>query len=214
MKLLVLISGKLNSGKNTLSDLIKNKIYSSCRTSQASFALAVKESARDDFRRVSELVNDVCVDVLDCISDPDERNNVQQHFIKLITDDDSWFEKKNDFSRIILQTYGTNIFRNRVDDNYWINLLKLELKENTDDVVFITDTRFVNEISEMEKEFRVLKLRVEREKELGVIDEHESENHLDEYKEWDYIIPNNGSLEDLNTSAETLSKLILNTISK
>ena len=54
--------------------------------------------------------------------------------------DDNWYEAKNKITRILLQTYGTEIFREMVDANWWVKILQKRIcTERTEDILFITD---------------------------------------------------------------------------
>ncbi len=94
------------------------------------------------------------------------------------------FEEKTWFSRSLLQLIGTNLIREQIDPNFWINKIKerithLSFAENT---VIIDDIRFKNEAEFIRNSNGVL-LRITRPS-VNSVDKHRSETELDE------IIPN------------------------
>ena len=58
--------------------------------------------------------------------------------------------------------------------------------------------------------WRIVPIRIERDiPRNALIQEHPSETSLDDYKFWEFIIDNNGTLEDLKDSSKILSDRIL-----
>ena len=124
--------------------------------------------------------------------------------------------------RFLLQFIGTNLFRNQLHPEIWINSLMSEYKLYKETKPFvnsslkdeeypnwvITDTRFPNELKAV-KDRGGITVRVDRPRIVGIrhtlkdgtykdeiIKEHESETSLDDAT-FDYYINNNGSLEEL-----------------
>jgi len=204
MNRVILISGKLQNGKNQVADFIKEfAISEGYKVGIKSFARRLKDNCKKDFRMLVEYLNEY---VDEFISEHGEllNKNALLKLKKLKIKDENWYEDKTDITRIILQIVGTEIFRNRVDKNYWIKQIAQEdIDEN---FVFITDGRFVNELEiysdliiKNKKEIEVFKIRVNRDelKKDKIYNEHSSEKELDDYEGWDFVINNNGSLEDL-----------------
>ena len=110
----------------------------------------------------------------------------------------------------MLQIYGTEIFRNRVDDNWWVKQVfdrwcaYFSNKEILNGAYIVTDVRFPNEINYFSQLMcPLVTVRVNRtDKDNVVNSEHFSEVALDEYANFDYVIDNNGTLEDLKKKAE------------
>lgn len=116
--------------------------------------------------------------------------------------------------RILMQHIGTNLFRDQLLNNIWVNALFANYKsECTPKDAFnkdlpnwiITDVRFPNEVEAIKKR-RGIVIRVNRPNinklidsgiDVSKLNQHESETALDNYTDWDYIIDNNGSIEDL-----------------
>ena len=71
-----------------------------------------------------------------------------------------------------------------------------------EDDIIISDVRLQREIATFEK-FKAIKIRVESDREERaargklVKEDDSTETDLDNYKDWDYVIKNNGNLQDL-----------------
>lgn len=123
----------------------------------------------------------------------------------------------NKTPREILQFLGTEIGRS-VDQNIWCKKLcstirkeieEIANKKDSKYITFITDTRFENEITTVEEEFgknNVCKIRLERDLEDKSFNDHPSEIELDQYSNWDYIIPNNGTKDNLYNQLVYIAK--------
>ena len=121
--------------------------------------------------------------------------------------------------RYLLQFIGTDLLRNQLHPNTWVNATMSDYKDGKpivfDDpnVVFmglkaksittegieskwiITDVRFPNEVQAI-KEKNGIVIRINRSN-LESNDNHQSEIALDNYNEFNYIIENDGSIEEL-----------------
>ena len=118
--------------------------------------------------------------------------------------------------RFLLQSIGTNLFRNQLHPEIWVNSLMNEYKSKlssnypVDDLDWeprfiypnwiITDTRFPNEMKAVKKRGGIT-IRVNRDYVLtgGPEDpkeQHKSETALDK-AEFDYVIDNNSTIEEL-----------------
>ena len=93
--------------------------------------------------------------------------------------------------RELLQGIGQGL-RDAIDPNLWIKVLFANT-ENWSNYI-IADVRYPNEIKAI-KERNGIRLRIDR-KGAGA-GNHSSETAVDDYKEWDVHIENNGSLESL-----------------
>ena len=113
--------------------------------------------------------------------------------------------------RDLLQLLGTEAMRNGLHTNVWVNALMSDYKGNVkewdelgnDTLVeypnwIITDTRFPNEL-EAVREQKGITIKVHRpgrktdEKQA----QHASEVALDHVTDWDYVVSNDGDLSDL-----------------
>jgi dephospho-CoA kinase len=196
----VLVSGKLQSGKNTFTDFFIEEVKHTKTIDFEYFAKPVKQECREVFKNLINYLNEIS-----------KKYNIEE----LKTEEESWYEKKNEITRILLQTYGTDIFRDKVDSNWWAKKLKYKLLKREEDVIVITDVRFKSEveiISELEKNnIQVYKIRIERSnfvRDDNPIHKHQSEIDLDDYKGWDKIIYNDNGLEELKEQAINFSKYI------
>jgi dephospho-CoA kinase len=118
-----------------------------------------------------------------------------------------WNGEKDEAGRTLLQYFGTDVVRNNHQD-CWVNIIK-ELVNGIHteyDYVLIPDTRFPNECDWRDTGFDFDTIRITREdlngEDLtGTQQVHSSETALDDYI-FDFIIPNNGTLQDLEDSAK------------
>lgn len=122
----------------------------------------------------------------------------------------NWNGEKDDYGRTLLQQVGTNTVCAKQPD-FWVDFIIsiLNLFNDSWDVVIIPDCRFVNEIEKMRANFDTTLIRVIRpdfDNGLSEIQkQHLSETALDNF-DFDHIVYNTGSLEDLKNK---LSKLEL-----
>jgi len=119
----------------------------------------------------------------------------------LCTADELW-NKKTDFSRLMMQKIGTEIIRKQVDPNFWIKKMINEInvwKQNNpeDMIIIIDDVRFINEAA-MVKMFNGTLIRIER----PCLEQNKEENkHLSEIEQdeilCDFNIINVRDLDEL-----------------
>lgn len=114
--------------------------------------------------------------------------------------------------RELLQTLGTDIVRNKINKDFFINRLceDITVYKYYFDVIIISGARFPNELEKPKQSFEnVITIKMERpnftneltEKQKGHITEHA----LDNYKNYDYIIVNDGDIKNLE---EKITKLL------
>lgn len=188
MKKVYLISGKINSGKNKFADFLKAEYEALGLVVEMDlFAGDLKRYAKEDFKLLADYLNSL-------------------DYPELKISNDNWYEYKTPLTRIILQIYGTETFRNRVRDSYWVDLVRERCEKSNADIILITDVRFPNEIDSMcSGEFSDIVIRINRDlKRDQQLDQHSSETALDNYPYWHYTIDNNGTLEDLEANAKIL----------
>lgn len=212
VKNVILVSGKLQSGKNTFVNMLMEELKSTnLKVGFDFFAKSVKDQSKDIFKNLTDYLNTIS-----------EKYNIPEIYTK----DDNWYESKNHITRILLQTYGTDIFRDMVDSNHWAKILKRRLiSEKHEDIMFITDVRFKSEISTIcDKEpmrhdyrtitpnYNVMKIRINRnnyERTDDPIFTHHSEIDLDDYTDWDVLINNDSDLNSLLKQAKDTKEFIL-----
>lgn len=191
--MIISISGRLQSGKDTASEFIQEFA--------PAYEWQVKKWAGKLKQIASTLTN-----------------------IPLSKWEDNEFKKSilpapwsNFTGRSFLQKLGTDALRNSFDQEVWTKSLMSEYVVNTIavgsnefDIVevdiepnwIITDTRFPNELQAI-KEKGALLIKVVR-PEAEVTGGHESETQLDSYMDWDYIIENTGTLQDLRDEVKRI----------
>ena len=125
--------------------------------------------------------------------------------------------------RLLMQLMGTECCRNIIHPNCWVNALMSEYRDTVDfdkNIVpnknwIITDTRFPNEYKAIKDKGGIcIKItRKVREFIPGFITEynplldgkeHESETALDYISDWDYVINNDGTIEELVEKVRTI----------
>lgn len=108
--------------------------------------------------------------------------------------------------RLLLQLIGTDLFRNQLHPNTWVNASFANYLNNA---WIFTDVRFPNELEAIKKHngitIRINRGLVERTGKLIQEPEHISETALDDAK-FDYIIENNGTIEEL---LEQVKKILI-----
>lgn len=123
-----------------------------------------------------------------------------KEYAKKITNWDGSEESK---PRTFLQQLGTEIIRNQIDENFFIKRMIDDIKIYSYfyDVITISDARFVDEIEEPRKHFKTVAIKIEKENLVSELTEeqlkHKSENALNNYNNYDYIINNDSTLESL-----------------
>lgn len=104
--------------------------------------------------------------------------------------------------RFILQYFGTEIGRDMLGQNFWVNATFQYY--NKDDHFIVPDMRFSNELEAIKSRGGLL-IRIERPG-LDLLDQHPSETSLNEYKDWNEVIVNDGTLEDLREKVKEIVK--------
>jgi len=115
--------------------------------------------------------------------------------------------------RLLLQLIGTECGRNIIHPNIWINATFADYKPQHFRTVkcqglfvehlttmpnwIISDVRFPNEVKSIKDRGGVLIRIIRPLNDNKIIYNHESETALDHYNDWDYVINNDGTIEDL-----------------
>lgn len=103
--------------------------------------------------------------------------------------------------RRLLQVYGTEVVRDQIDPDLWINLAMAKIRKINGPVV-VTDMRFKNELSALVARVHARTARVVR-KAAEHADAHRSEHELAGVK-LDYDIDNNSTISDLEIQVEVM----------
>lgn len=113
---------------------------------------------------------------------------------------DELYVQKTDFSRMIMQKIGTEIFRNQINPNYWITKVDEKIKQIYYDygklsTIIIHDVRFKNEAEYIQDQMGIL-VRIERPTNINIT----NANHASE-TEQDIIKPTYTIINDIDLDA-------------
>lgn len=209
MDIFVMFSGKLRSGKNTVSSMFKEEMAKKGLVVEERYlAKVLKENCRDDFKALSNFLSGLWEDIETRLP-PDIRGKLSWMDVK----DEHFFEDKTPLTRHLLQIYGLEIFRNRVDQDYWIKAFIDSVADCSASIVTVTDCRFPGEIACTSRSPRIPKPVVVRVERPGYAQEegqgHPSETALDGYNGFHHIIVNDGDLLSLRLKVqEIVSSLV------
>ena len=109
-----------------------------------------------------------------------------------------WDGTKDARGRKLLQDIGTT--GRNYDENIWVNEVIRNIHwwiwlSDPHQLAVVTDTRYPNEIQRIKHEFSdVVTIRITRDSVEKL--KHPSETALDQWTDWDYVVENNGSLEE------------------
>lgn len=96
--------------------------------------------------------------------------------------------------RQVLQFVGTDLFRSQLDPDIWVNSV-FNQPWAPNDLILVADARFPNE-AKIAKE-RGLLIKIENPRQDKGADTHVSETALDDYNDYDHVIVNDKSFDDL-----------------
>jgi len=187
----VAFSGKANSGKDTAAKLFMKKFKKFSKDNRVkSVALAdpIKEMIRVMFPRTKRSV----------LYGPSKN--------RMEVVPGAFFEDQPLTYRKLLQNLGTEVGRG-YKETIWLDVMdyKIEKAENNGiDLFIVKDCRFINEIFHLKKS-GFLMIRVKRnEQQLVMGHASEVEQELIKDSEFDYIIDNNSTLDDLSSNVEAI----------
>lgn len=206
---LIGLSGKIQSGKDTVFDIINKK-----------------EGFIFENKKFADKIKDIVCILIGCT-----REQLEDHNFKSTPLGKEWdslpsyrwafpnhqYDTKHTTMtpRLMLQLIGTECGRDIIHPNIWVNALFSEYKRHHMEGIYpdwiVTDVRFINEIAAIRERGGIV-IRIDRP--CGLCDDmdfngcstchsttsHLSETCLDNYNEFDYRIINDGSLEDLQSS--------------
>jgi lambda repressor-like predicted transcriptional regulator len=197
---IISVSGKINSGKDTVAEIIKDlsieknwevKKWAGKLKEVASILTGISKEKFEDQEFKKTKLN----------SEWDKPIYFRGEFIGTEP------MKVRDF----LQLLGTDAIRNGLHSDTWVNALMSEYKTinlpgmtvinkmydvEPEKFWIITDTRFPNELAAA-KQHNAITIKVIRNSNNTIGLAHSSETSLDHITDWDYVIENNGTLEDL-----------------
>jgi len=206
---LIALSGYAKSGKDTVADMI---------ISVGSRPWAVKKFSAK-LKQMASLLTGIPL-----VKFEDQEFKEQLMPLEWV---EQWVEGTTKYYRLMkvrdfLQRLGTEAVRDGLHKNAWVNALMSDYvinKEYWNDIAngrdigdgypswIITDCRFPNEFKAIKDKGGIV-IRINRGG-INPINAHPSETALDDF-EFDYVIENNGSLEDLKESVN----FILNKINE
>lgn len=214
------ISGKKQSGKDTVGKIIQflkinncNPYYNDKPYSEKSFSeyLSNKDNEIWEIKKFSDKLKDIVCLLINCtrqeLEDEKFKNTaIGEEWIRMYFDKDFSYKKQCFTPRELLQFIGTDLFREKLNPNIWVNSLMCEYKKTIRKTTptfesvttypdwIITDVRFQNEFQAI-KDRGGITIRVNR-PQLPNCDNHLSETDLDSVI-FDYTIDNNGTIEEL-----------------
>lgn len=116
-----------------------------------------------------------------------------------------WNGDEDTKPRSLLQELGTEIIRKKIDNDFFIKRIigDIEVYSYYCDAITISDARLPEELDSIKKRFKdVYKIKIERpnyENNLNDTErKHITETALDNYDDYDYVLVNDGSIEELN----------------
>lgn len=205
--MIVGFNGSKGSGKSTASKFLEDNGFL-----KVSFAAPLKEMTAKVFKKSLSIFSDP--DKKDkrlfpnSIVTSEQANNIVREGRRLWSFDDYASERIKmkltgfyyDTPRQLLQFIGDDCFRQCVDSNFWVNVIKKKLRPNVKYV--IEDVRYDNEVEYILNSSGIV-VKIVRD---GLPnDGHSSERGISKYS---VIINNNSSLEDFDSNI----KVILNDV--
>lgn len=183
------ISGKIGSGKDTLANIIMTKYP--LRVGEG----IVKKSYAEKLKYISAYLTGIEEE----LTQTQEGKNT---YLK------EWGMTVGEF----LQKMGTEGMRQGVHPNGWVLSLYADYRVEDKRTWVITDVRFKNEAQAIRDRYGILiriegdpaKIRENSKRDLT----HLSETDLDDWKDWDVIMDNKGSLEELRHQAHAFLYLL------
>lgn len=116
-----------------------------------------------------------------------------------------WNGNEDTKPRSLLQELGTEVIRNKIDNNFFIKRIigDIMVYSYYCDVITISDARLPEELDGIKNSFKnVFKVRIERPNFENSLNNNErkhiTEVGLDNYSDYDFTIVNDGTIEDLN----------------
>lgn len=167
------ISGKARSGKDTIADyLIKNYGYT-------------KLAYADLLKNITMLA----------FGFTKEQLYGDQKFVV----DEYW----GNTPAYYLQILGTECFRERIDNDFWVKAAMKIVNHYPENLWVIPDVRFPNEVTPIQdRGGMVIRINRKNRPPTGRDDNHPSEIALDDYEGFDYVIDNDGTIEELYNKLE------------
>lgn len=204
--MIVALSGKKKSGKDTVANfLVKDQGFTKLSLATPLKDLIIKvfridpNLLYDDEKKDNELDGYITIDYshldeMRAIITEEWGVNINYETRENI---EEYFGKEIKTPRQLMQVIGTDIIRNEINDEIFINLLVEKMKSIQTHIV-VADVRLENERSKL-LELGAIMALVKRDINKIVEDDHISENDLGNEDEYDLIIENNIGLQQLRS---------------
>lgn len=109
--------------------------------------------------------------------------------------------------RTAFQKIGKECFRNIIRPDFWSKIVERQIL-CTEDHIVISDVRHLDEVEMIRKHGGIL-IKLLRDIPIDPsIDMHDSEIQLDRFDDWDYVIDNNHSIQELAKKLSVITKNI------
>lgn len=200
--MIISVSGKFRSGKDTVAKMISAELMKSgYKTHRIAFA--------DSLKQIVEILTG---EIRTNLSDSKDFSYPYTDFNE--TQKNTYLPMWEMTLGTMLQKLGTDVMRDHFNENVWINsVLNKIVHVPANDVVIVTDTRFINEIFALKYKgcicIKVVGDPTKAAEESTRSKVHQSETDLDSYDAFDYVIKNDGTLEDLNNKIKFIVDKIL-----
>ena len=209
------LSGRMRSGKDTAGQMLKNIAWRSYQTK-----FEIKKFA-EPVKRIASLLTGISMQEL-------EKGSVKESYLGKEWNHPQLMRLVGDVNearmtvREMLQKIGTDAIRDGLHPDAWVNTLMKDYKLNgwiskadwdaettgvydkTKDGYpkwIITDVRFPNEYKAIKDRGGIV-IKIIRFSDNE--DLHISETALDHISDWDYVVANNGTLEELEVKMENI----------
>lgn len=123
----------------------------------------------------------------------------------------NWDGSEDTKPRTLLQTLGTDIIREKIDNMFFIKRIigDINVYSYYFDIITISDARLPEEIDSIYNEFKnVYRIKIQRPGFINNLDKtenkHRTEVALDSYNNYDYVVINDGSINDLNNKIKNI----------
>ena len=188
MKTLILINGLPRAGKDTTADFIVDDFLAD----KLSFATPLKSIIANSFGiTIKEL--------------EEYKNNPEEFGVEIIEHQNNQHPetiKRTDF-REILQLFGTEGMKPEFGNDVWSDLLYNKVLKSQNDLIVVPDYRFMCEYKPQEG-IDIIRILVKDERELP-LEGHASDVELYQNNvEFDYVIENTGTLEELRNEVNSI----------
>lgn len=204
------ISGKMGSGKDTLGKIL-------CELAPQ---YEIKKYATK-LKQIASLLSGIPIKKFK--DEEFKKNLMSSEWWTLNKPTPAYGDMYNSMSvREFLQRIGTDALRDGLHPDVWVNALMADYKVkstfkgvtnyNTNPIIeyvpnwIITDVRFPNEVQAIVDRGGII-IRINRTDKSRINADHPSETALDNWDGFNYVIDNNGTIEDLHAHAEAILKL-------